>query len=131
MTRLKRILFVASALALWCALPQTGWSWGRDGHFIVGQIAELHLTDKAHAAIADLTDVSIADPKISSWADTITQHPSPAFNSFWHFVDIPFDADDFDAQREAEAIAQRVNKSVKEIGTKNNVIDQIEISKKT
>jgi hypothetical protein len=47
------------------------WAWGRDGHSIVAKIAELHLSDKAQEALADLTDRSLADVQISSWPDTM------------------------------------------------------------
>ncbi len=116
-------------LHLWCLTPQQGWTWGRDGHSIVGKIAELRLSDKALDGIADLTDRSLGDVQISSWPDTITHNPTPPLNAFWHFVDIPYDTDDFDAEREAEAVAKRAGKTVKEIGTRNNVIDQIDIWK--
>ena len=122
-----------TALAMsvvWCLTPQTGWSWGRDGHSIVGKTAELRLTDKAHAALADITDRSLGDVQVSSWPDTITHQPVFPLNAFWHYVDIPFDVDDFDPEREAEGVAKRVNKTVADIGTKNNVIDQIEYWKK-
>jgi hypothetical protein len=110
---------------LWCLTPQVGWTWGRDGHSIVGRIAELRLSEKAQQALADLTDRSLADVQVSSWADTITHQTVYPLNAFWHYVDIPFDANEFDPQREAEAVAKRVDKTVAQIGTKNNVIDQI------
>jgi hypothetical protein len=113
-------------VVLWCWSPQTGWGWGRDGHSVVGKIAELRLSDEARAALAELTDRSLADVQISSWPDTITHLNTFPLNAFWHYVDIPYDADDFDPQREAEAVAKRVQKTAEEIGTKNNVIDQID-----
>jgi hypothetical protein len=116
-----------AATALWGLVPQMGWAWGRDGHYIVGKIAELRLTNKTHAALADLTDRSLADVQISSWPDTITHQPKPyPLNAFWHYVDIPYDAEEFDRDREAKAVAKRVNKTLEEIGTNNNVIDRIE-----
>jgi hypothetical protein len=68
--------------------------------------------------------------QLSSWPDTITHRDLFPLNAFWHFVDIPYDAADFDPQREAAAVAKRVGKSVEDIGTKHNVIDQIGVWKK-
>jgi hypothetical protein len=104
-------------------------AFGRDGHSIVGRIAELRLSEKAQEALAELTDRSLADVPISSWADTITHQNVFPLNAFWHYVDVPYDAEEFDAEREAKAVAKRVSKTVMEIGTKNNVIDQIEVWK--
>jgi len=123
-------VLVLAAVVFACSTPQVSWGWGRDGHSIVGKIAELRLSDKAHAALVEITDRSLADVKISSWPDTITQLPNPPLNAFWHYVDIPYKAEDFDPQREAEAVAKRVHKTVAEIGTENNVIDKITYWKK-
>ena len=112
----------------WGLAPQFGWAWGRDGHSIVGKIAELRLTQSARSTLREqITDLSLASYEISSWPDEIAHqaHYNNVFpnNSFWHFVDIPYEADEYDAQREGAAVSQRVGHDV---GTKNNVVEQIE-----
>jgi hypothetical protein len=118
----------------WGLTPQVAWSWGRNGHKIVGKIAELRLSDKAKKALAQITDLSLADDQIANWADKIAHMPgfqgTYKFNNLWHFVDIPFDADEYDPDREAQAVAKRLNLPLEKVGTKNNVIEQIEIWKK-
>jgi len=132
-----RRLFVSVTVALaigWGLTPQVAWSWGKNGHQVVGKIAELRLSDKAKKALALITDLSLADDQIANWADRIAHMASFQgtfkFNSLWHFVDIPFDADEYDPDREAEAVAKRLNLPVEKVGKTNNVIEQIAIWKK-
>lgn len=115
---------------------QNGWGWGRDGHRAVAKVAELRLNEKAKAALEDLTDISIGTDKIASWADQIAHIPSLvkgpgplALNNFWHYADIPYDADGYDQDREAKEVAKRVKKTVEEIGKNHNVIEQIKLWK--
>lgn len=124
MTRNCCRYFVTLAMLVCIASP-FAWGFGQQGHSIVGRIAELRLSEKAHAALADLTDRSLADIQLSSWPDTITHTSVFPLNAFWHYADIPYKADEFDAKREAVEVAQRAHKTVDEIGTENNVIDKI------
>jgi hypothetical protein len=99
----------------------SAWGWGQEGHVIVAKIAEINLSKEAKAAIKDLLDGrSIADSRLANWADFIKR--SAAFrkkypnNNLWHFVDIPYDATEFDPAKHCK--------------NKNCVIDAIERFKK-
>jgi hypothetical protein len=82
-------------------------AWWEDGHNIVAGIAESHLSQKARAGIKQLIgDRSIADGRIAVWADFIkgnrafkTVYPN---NDKWHYVDIPFEAERFVAERDCK-----------------------------
>ena len=56
-------------------LPARATAWGRDGHAIVGKIADKYLSEKARAAIkellADHEYKSLADERLPNWADAI------------------------------------------------------------
>jgi hypothetical protein len=113
---------------------QNAWGWGRDGHRAVGRVAELRLNEKAKAALEDLTNISLGTDKIASWADRIAHVPSLvkgsgplALNNFWHYADIPYDADTYDQDREAKEVAIRATKTVEEIGKNHNLIEQIKL----
>lgn len=113
---------------------QNAWGWGREGHRAVGRVAELRLNDKAKAALEDLTDISLGTDQIASWADTIAHKQGLvngtgplALNNFWHYADIPYDADTYDQDREAQEVAKRAKKTVAEIGKNHNVIEQIKL----
>ena len=92
-------------LAGCCLGAGASYAWGPEGHEIVGYIAEHHLTPQAVRVIHDLlnagptnTNIRISDPRIANWADDLREtHPETAP---WHFVDIPFDATAYDADRD-------------------------------
>lgn len=73
---------------LFCLLvPRVADAWGLNGHRIVGEIADQHLTKKARKAIkAILGDESIA--MSSNWPDFIKS--DPAFKKYysWHFINL-------------------------------------------
>jgi hypothetical protein len=66
--------------------PLLSMAWGTNGHRISGEIAELHLTPKARAAVhAILGNESIA--MASNWADFIKSDDNYRYLSSWHYVD--------------------------------------------
>ena len=83
--RTARIV-IASILLLGGSLPAA--AWGPNGHRIVGQIAENHLTDAARKGISDLIGrASLA--QVSTWADEIKSDPAWRHASPWHYVNAP------------------------------------------
>ena len=51
-------------------VPATSFGWGRDGHRIIGHIAEQFLSTNARAAVRDLLGAeSLAE--VSTWADEV------------------------------------------------------------
>lgn len=76
---------VLAALALATALaPLPLLAWGRDGHAVVAQIADDHLTPAAHAEVRRLLalEPGATLESIASWAD---EHRSPTTGK-WHYV---------------------------------------------
>ncbi|MYH18867.1 MAG: S1/P1 nuclease [Gemmatimonadetes bacterium] len=74
---------IASILLLCGSLPAA--AWGPNGHRIVGQIAENHLTDAARKGISELVGrASLA--QIGTWADEIKSDPAWDHASPWHYV---------------------------------------------
>ncbi len=83
---------ICTALLL-VSLPTQSFAWGREGHHIIGLIAQSRLSDSAKAQItALLGSQTIAEA--STWADEIRKdHPETAG---WHYVDIPLAAPFFE-----------------------------------
>jgi hypothetical protein len=80
----------------------TALAWGPEGHAIVADIAEAHLTPAAMTQVKQLLGqeghAHLDD--ISSWADEVrSQRPETAP---WHFVDIPLDANSYDPARDCK-----------------------------
>lgn len=76
------------ALLVLLLLPALSFGWGKNGHRVIGQIAENHLSPKAAAAIrALLGHESLAEA--SNWADEIRSDPSWKRADPWHYVNIP------------------------------------------
>jgi hypothetical protein len=66
------------------SLSSFAW-WGQTGHRVVGEIAEIYLTNKARKAIREiLGDESIAIS--SNWADFIKSDTAFNYLSPWHYV---------------------------------------------
>jgi len=64
--------------------------WGRNGHRVVGEIAEVHLSKKARKAIDKLLDgKSLA--LVSTFADEIRSDDQYRSFAPWHYVSFPFD----------------------------------------
>lgn len=102
-------------------LPPNVLAWGRDGHVIVAKIAQLNLSNTAQAAVYELLGGhSIATDANANWADDIKPghrlarivgHRYPN-NSKWHFADIPFEAESYNAERDcasSDCIVDRLN----------------------
>ena len=72
-------------------------AWGPEGHSIIAEIAQRHLTPAAAQQVRKiLGNASLAS--VASWADDYRAlHPD---TSRWHFVDIPLAAEDFDESRD-------------------------------
>lgn len=96
--RLRSTLF-ASALFLAVFATQ---AWGPEGHAIVADIAQQHLTPAASAEVTNLLKqegLSRLD-EISSWADANrTEFPH---TGSWHYVDIPLHAKAYVAARDCQ-----------------------------
>ncbi len=82
-------------------LPSRGLAWGKEGHPIVGKVADNFLTPRARKAIDELLQnhqyKSIADSRLPNWADAIRgsamyRQKYPKMAS-WHFIDIDIRAD--------------------------------------
>lgn len=72
------------SILLLCGSPPAA-AWGPNGHRIVGQIAENHLTDAARKGISDLVGrASLA--RIGTWADEIKSDPAWRHASPWHYI---------------------------------------------
>lgn len=86
-----KILLLISGFFLFSGLKtdhQDFQKWGQIGHYVTGQIAENHLTDKARERVNDLLgDRSIAYATV--WMDDIRSEPAYDYTSTWHWVTIP------------------------------------------
>jgi hypothetical protein len=100
-------------LTFFVGFPPSAWAWGKEGHQIVGFIAEMNLMPAAKAAIASLLgeDRRISDESISNWADYARNqvHATGA----WHYVDIPIESGKYDAKRDcasSDCVVARVER---------------------
>ena len=64
--------------------------WGANGHRIVGQIAENHLSEKAAVAVADLIGPE-GLAQVSTWADEIRSDPNWRHAAPWHYITVEDD----------------------------------------
>lgn len=78
-----------------CGLLLTTFSlqalpWGQNGHRIVGQIADLHLTKTTRKAISQLLDGDLL-PEVTTWADEMRSDPSEFWqkrSAPWHYINL-------------------------------------------
>lgn len=99
----SRLLPTILVLGLACMTlaPSNASAWGKDGHDIVGRVADKHLTSRARNAIDELLQDhqfrSLADGRLPTWADSIRssstfrkKYPKMAQ---WHYIDVSIDTD--------------------------------------
>ncbi len=121
-------------LGILVLLPTPAWAWGEEGHSIVAEIAQRHLTDKTADEIDKLIGRGASLASISTWADDVRQDRPKSYN--WHFVDIPLAVATYDETRDCED-TDRGDCAIKEIArnetvlrdTKASVTDRVEALK--
>ncbi|MFG0315837.1 MAG: S1/P1 nuclease [Planctomycetota bacterium JB042] len=102
---LHPLLLVLPALV---ALPgPSAFGWGSKGHEVVGHLADRHLTPAARAELRSICrSPSLA--YVANWADAIREdRPETAP---WHYVNLPEDAESYDAERDADAAGSIVER---------------------
>ena len=77
----KRIALIA----LICYFPFAGMAWGVEGHRIVAQIAESHLTKKAKWQVTKILGTE-SMAMVSNWADFVKSDPTYNYMYNWHFI---------------------------------------------
>lgn len=81
----SQLALIVAGLALW--LPQAAYPWTHNGHRVVGEIADRHLTPEVRARIASLLDGrSLA--QISTWPDDVRPFPEWHCANPFHFVTV-------------------------------------------
>ena len=73
-------------------------AWGPEGHSIVAEIAQRHLTPAAAQQVRDILGNNASLASVASWADDF--RALHIESSRWHFVDIPLAAMDYDETRD-------------------------------
>ncbi len=84
---------------VWLGVPNA-WAWGPEGHAMVADMAEAHLTPAAMQAVQRLLAVEGYRhlDQVSSWPDAIrSQAPD---TGPWHYVDIPLYAERYAQSRD-------------------------------
>jgi len=76
------------ALLTLILLPSAARAWGQNGHRVVGQIAESHLSEDAKRGVEALVGPDSL-PRISTWADEIRSDRSWDEAIPWHYINIP------------------------------------------
>ena len=102
-----RRAWLAALLALLPAAP--AWPWGQEGHAIVAEIAQRRVSPPVNAKINDLLSSELPNLKgaqfslasVASWADDYraAKHDE---TQRWHFVDIPYDRDFYNATADCQ-----------------------------
>ena len=98
--RPTQLLTPVLALAIAVASSGPAKAWGPEGHAIVADIAEAHLTPAAATQVSNLLSLDGHHrlDEVASWADEI--RPQRRDTASWHFVDIPLAAPNYDATRD-------------------------------
>lgn len=96
--RIILIIIISLLTTAYSAYP-----WGPNGHRIVGQIGENHLTDEAKSAIEKIMG-SESLAQAATWPDEIRSDEKWDFAYDWHFLSVD------DDQKYAEVIAKAAEK---------------------
>src|SRR5688572_11280252 len=84
-----------------CIVPTLCRGWGGEGHQLIALIAEERLTPEARAAVKDLLGSdNLSDAEVVNWADEVRRERRDT--APWHYVNIPHDANAYDAERDGK-----------------------------
>jgi len=97
------------------------YGWGREGHRIIGDIAQERLTEVTRRNIQSLIGNNTL-ASVANWADEIRPERDETFG--WHFVDIPKDTAGFSDARDCYRPDDR-HKGARD-DHQNCVVDRIE-----
>ncbi len=92
-------------MAFSMGVAESAYAWGPEGHALIADMAEAHLTPAAHAKIAALLALEGNKhlDQIASWPDAI--RVSEPETGPWHFVDIPLYAATYHQARDCHVDA--------------------------
>lgn len=98
---MRAVGFALALFVLAVSGPSAAKAWGVEGHQIIADIAEKHLTPRAAARVAEiLGGARMRD--VANYADEI--RPLRRDTSRWHFVNIEPGASDYVAERDCKQI---------------------------
>lgn len=81
-------LFMVSFLLVGNSMDESR-KWGQIGHYVTGEIAEQHLTDKAREKVNSiLGDMTMA--RATVWMDDIRSDSRYDYTGTWHWTTIPY-----------------------------------------
>lgn len=81
-----------------CLAPHQALSWGTSGHSIIAEIAQRRLDPGPLRRVKELLGGEVSLASIAAWADDVVLSRPNTLN--WHFVNIPFAANEYDPQRD-------------------------------
>ncbi|MBC7427718.1 MAG: S1/P1 nuclease [Bacteriovorax sp.] len=88
-------------IGLLCIVSPKAFSWGKEGHRIVGEIADRNISNDAKKGIAELLgDESLS--RVANYADEIRSEKKYDYAGPWHYVSIPNGKTYFDQKRNKE-----------------------------
>ena len=92
----SRALALLSLVAV-LAAPKPAHAWGGEGHRLVADLAQKHLTPVARKNVKALLGAeTMAD--VASWADAY--RPNEAETGLWHYTDLPAGSQTYDRDRD-------------------------------
>ena len=68
--------------------PAESALWGRTGHYITGEIAQAHLTEKTKQRVEEILGTSTWE-EATVWMDLVRRTPDYRHTADWHWVTIP------------------------------------------
>lgn len=103
MLRIRAAMLAGVLVVAALGVVPSARAWGPEGHALVADIAQARLDPSARREVARLLALDddgakTALDEISSWADAIRAQRRKT--GPWHYVDIPLDADGYDAPRD-------------------------------
>jgi hypothetical protein len=114
---MHRLMAVISVLLIF---PVPLLAWGPEGHRVVAEVTEHHLTAAAKRQVRDLLGTDDL-ASISTWADEIKNQRRETHS--WHFVNIPWNAGGFSEARDCSWPADHRSAHLQD--RHNCVVDEI------
>lgn len=99
-------------------LSANAFAWGPTGHRVVGEIAQMHLSQDAQKAVKNiLKGESLA--QASNWSDEIKSNPKEFGHTFkWHYTDWPDEMKKHDESHSSGSLVASIGEQLKTLKDK-------------
>ena len=123
---MKASRLFALSLSVWLCLFCTGvFAWGKDGHRVVGVVADNHLSAKARIAVRKIMQ-SDSLAGVANWMDEVRNTPEGDAMKPWHFESVEVCTQQHAPCAHDQCASKQIEKAVQMLKTSSSPPEQLQ-----